>query len=74
MDKILADIYLFKDDNGYTRRICEICSLVAIKTSKWRQRHSSVVFIVELEQVNAIWNNPGSKMTVRNIFIQKLAQ
>ena len=67
MDKP-ADIYLFKGDIGYTRPIRELCSKLAIKTSNWRQRHSSVVFIADFQQVNAIWDNPGSKNTVRVIF------
>lgn len=50
-------IYLFKDKNGKTRVMCEVCSSLAIKKSERRQRlrdfkHYSSVSVVDLEQIN----------------------
>ena len=42
-----ANIYLFKDDNRNTRKRCEICSKLAIKTPE--------TSIVDFEQVNVSW-------------------
>ena len=36
-----AGVYLFKDNNGNTKAICEICSKLTIKTSE--QRHSVII-------------------------------
>ena len=50
-----ANIYYFKGNKGYTRKICEMRSKLAIKTTEWRQWYFSGVFIVDFEQVNAGW-------------------
>ena len=42
----LANIYLFKVNNKNTRKRCEICSMLTIKTP------FSSVSIIDLEQVN----------------------
>ena len=49
---IPSNIYLFKVNNGNTRKKCEICSKLTTKAPE--RRHSSVS-IVELEQVNVSW-------------------
>ena len=44
-----ANIYLFKVNNRNTRKGCEVCSKLTIKTSEWRHWHCSGVFIVDFE-------------------------
>ena len=44
-----ANIYLFKVNNRNTRKRCEICSKLTIKTPEKRQRRRSRVFIVNFE-------------------------
>ena len=44
-------IYLSKFNNRNTRTMCEICSKLTIKTT---ERRSSVVFIVNFEQISHI--------------------
>ena len=55
MDKTLelnpAKIYLFKDSNRNTRKRCEICSKLTVKTPEWRQWRRSGVFIVNFKHV-----------------------
>ena len=47
----LANIYLFKVNNGNTRRRCKICSKLTIKDPKRRQWHRSSIFIVNFEHI-----------------------
>ena len=47
-----ANIYLFKVSNRNTRKRCEICSNVAIKTPERRHWCRSGVFIVNFEQIS----------------------
>ena len=44
-----AGIYLFKLNKKNTRTMCEVCSKLTIKTTKWRR---SGVFIVNFEQIS----------------------
>ena len=46
-----ANIYLFKVNNRNTRKMCEICSKLKIKTPERRQRSLSGVFIVDFEHI-----------------------
>ena len=48
----LANIYLFKRNNRNTRKKCEICSKLTIKTSKRRQWRRSGVFIVNFDHIS----------------------
>ena len=50
-----ASNFLFKFNNSNTRKRCEICSKLTIKTPKWRQCPFSCVSIVDFEQVNVTW-------------------
>ena len=47
-----ANIYLFKVKYKNTRKRCEICSKLTIKTPERRQCRHSGVFIVDFGQVN----------------------
>ena len=47
----LVCIYLFKGNNGNTRRMCHICSKLTIKTPEWRQRRRLGFSIVNFEQI-----------------------
>ena len=47
------NIYLFKFNNKNTRKRCEICSKLTIKTPVYHT--SCSVFIVNFEQVNVYW-------------------
>ena len=51
MIKHPANIYLFKVNNRNTRKRCEICSRLTIKTPERRQLPRSVVFIVYFEHI-----------------------
>ena len=57
-NKHLANIYLFKIDNKNTRKRCEICSKLTIKTTERRHwpriyfTSFSIVSIVDFEQLN----------------------
>ena len=66
---IPASIYLFNVNNANIRTMCEICSKLTIKLPQRRQcrsyvfniyfeqiSHCSNAFIVDSEQVNAVWN------------------
>ena len=44
-----ASIYLLRVNNRNTKKRCEICSKLTIKTPERRQWHCSVVFIVNFE-------------------------
>ena len=46
-----ARIYLFKVGNRNTRRKCEICSKLTIKTPERSQWHHSGVFTVNFEHI-----------------------
>ena len=47
-----AGIYLLKVSNRHTRKRCEICSKLTIKTSERCQWRRSGVFIVDLERIS----------------------
>ena len=47
-----ANIYLFKVNNKNTRKRCEICSKLTIKTPERRQWRRSGVFIVNFEHIS----------------------
>ena len=50
---VISDsIYLFKVNNSNTRKMCEICSKLTIKTREWRHGHHYNVFIVNFEYVS----------------------
>ena len=46
-----GNIYLFKINNKNTRKRCEICSELTIKTPEWRHWRRSGVFIVNFELI-----------------------
>ena len=46
-----ANIYLFKSCNKKTRKMCETCSKLIIKTSERCQQRRSFVFIVNFEHI-----------------------
>ena len=48
---IPANIYLYKINNRNTRKRCEICSKLTIKTPERRQWRRSGVFIVNFEHI-----------------------
>ena len=50
-----ANIYLFKANNRNTKKRCEICSKLIIKTPERRQRCRSGVFIVKFEHISHIF-------------------
>ena len=52
---IPAKIYLFKVINGNTRKRCEICSRLAIKTPERRHWRRSGVFIVNFEHISHLF-------------------
>ena len=45
-------IYLLKVSNRNTRKKCEICSKLTIKTPEWRQWRPSGVFIIKFEHTS----------------------
>ena len=47
----LSNIYLFKVNNRNTRKRCDICSKLTIKTSKRRHRRRSDVSNVNFEHI-----------------------
>ena len=51
----LFGIYLLKVKNRNTRRRCEICSKLKIKTPERRHCHCSIVSIVSFEHVIVRW-------------------
>ena len=51
-------MYLFKVSKRNTRKRCEICSELTIKTPERRNWRLSGVFIVDFEQVNVSWVTP----------------
>ena len=51
---IPASIYLFKVNNGNTRKMCEICSKLTITTQERPYWCRSVVFIGNFEQISDI--------------------
>ena len=53
-----ANIYMFKVNNRNTRKMCEICSKLIIKTPErrqWRQWRRSGVFVVNFEHISRIF-------------------
>ena len=51
----LANIYLFKFNSTNTKRRCEICSKLPIKTREPRQWRRSRVFIVKFEDISYLF-------------------
>ena len=49
-----ANIYLFKVNNRNTRKRCDICSKLTIKTSERRHRRRSDVFNVLMLTLNIL--------------------
>ena len=49
-----GDIYLFKVKNRNTRKRCEICSKIMIKTPERRHNRRSSVFIVNFEYISRL--------------------
>ena len=47
----LTSNHLFIVNNSYTRKRCEICSNLAIKTPKW----SSTIFVVDFEHISHLF-------------------
>ena len=47
-----AGIYMFKVNNRNTRKRCEICSKLTIKTPYRRQWRRSAIFIVNFEHIS----------------------
>ena len=54
-NKFTAYIYLFKVNNRKTRRRCEICSKLTIKTEERRQWGRFGVFIVNFEHITHLF-------------------
>ena len=52
-----ANIYLFQVNNKSTRKRCEICSKLTIKTPERRQRRRSGVFIVNSEHISHLFSS-----------------
>ena len=52
MSILTAGIYIFKVINGNSRKICEICSKLTIRTSERRHWQGSDLFIVNFEQMS----------------------
>ena len=50
-----ANIYLFKVNSKITRKRCEICSKLTMKTLERRQRCCSGVFIVNFEHISHLF-------------------
>ena len=50
-----ANIYLFKVNNKNTRKMCETCSKLTIKTPERCQWRRSVVFIVKFEHISHLF-------------------
>ena len=48
----LANIYLLKFNKRHTRKRCEICSKLTVKTRQWRR---SGVFIVNIEHISYLF-------------------
>ena len=72
----LANIHLFKVDNRNTRKRCEICEKLTIKTIERRQSFFIVNFehyftffpsvsIVDFEQVHVSWVSVVCKLTLK---------
>ena len=53
--KITANIYLFKVNNKNTRKRCEICSKLTIKTPERRHWRRSAVFLVYSEPISHLF-------------------
>ena len=49
------NIYQFKVNNRNTRKKCEICSKLTIKTPKRRHWHRSGVFVVNFEHISHLF-------------------
>ena len=59
-----ADIYLLKINNRNTKRRCEICSKLTIKTTETR---CSSVSIFSFEHVYAGWEGRKNKIGINDI-------
>ena len=53
-DAFPANIYFFKVNNKNVRKKCEISSKLTMKTSDWRHRRRSDVFIVNFEHISRL--------------------
>ena len=49
-----AGIYLFKVDHENTRKMCEVCSNLIIKTPERYQKRLSDIFIANFEKISLI--------------------
>ena len=55
-DKVdAANTYLFKVNNRNTRKRCEVCPKLTIKTPEWRHWHRFDVFIVNFEHISHLF-------------------
>ena len=54
-DIFTANIYLFKVNNRNTRKSCEICLKLTIKTLEQRYWRRSEVFIVNFEHISHLF-------------------
>ena len=52
---ILGNIYLFKVNNRNTRKRCEMCSKLTIKTPERHQLHRSGVFFINFEHISHLF-------------------
>ena len=50
-----SKIYLFRFDNRSTRKRCETCSNLTIKTPEWSQWHRTGTFIVNFEHISHLF-------------------
>ena len=50
-----ANIYLFKVNNRNTRKTCEMCSKLTMKTPERRRWRLSGVFIVNFEHISPLF-------------------
>ena len=50
-----AKIYLFQVNNRSTKKKCEICSKLTIKTPEWRHWRRSIIFIVNFERISHLF-------------------
>ena len=55
IQNFLADFYLFKVNKKDTRKTCQICSKLTMKTPERRHLHRSGVFIVNFEHISNLF-------------------
>ena len=66
--------FSFKVNNKNTRKRCEICSKITIKTLERHHRLHSGVFIVNFEQINVSWESkPIQNQFHKSIFRKRAA-